>query len=87
MLRLHWEKAINTCAQDIAKRSCPGPLRDSRPSQVTLNVYDLTPMNDWGYPVGLGAFHSGVVVDDREYTYAGGGGIFNHDPRKGEIIE
>lgn len=54
------------------------------PSQVILNVYDLTPINDWGHPVGLGAFHSGLVVDDREYTFAGGGGIFNHDPRKGD---
>lgn len=27
---------------------------------VYLNVYDLTPMNDYGYWLGLGVFHSGV---------------------------
>lgn len=53
------------------------------PVQVILNVYDLSPINEWGYPVGLGVFHSGLEVDGREYTYAGGAGIFSHDPRKG----
>lgn len=52
---------------------------------MILNVYDLSPVNDWGHPVGLGVFHSGIQVDDREYTFAGGGGIFNHDPRKGKL--
>lgn len=27
---------------------------------VYLNVYDLTPMNAYGYWLGLGVFHSGV---------------------------
>ena len=52
-------------------------------SQVKLNVYDLSPVNEFGHPVGLGVFHSGLEVDGREYTFAGGGGIFDHDPRKG----
>lgn len=51
---------------------------------MILNVYDLSPVNELGYPVGLGVFHSGLQVGDREYTFAGGGGIFNHDPRRGD---
>lgn len=53
--------------------------------KVILNVYDLTPMNEWVHPIGLGAYHSGIEISGREYTYAGGGGIFNHDPRKGTV--
>lgn len=53
--------------------------------KVTLNVYDLSPVNEFGHPIGLGVFHSGLEVDGREYTFAGGGGIFDHDPRKGEL--
>ncbi|CAN0149629.1 unnamed protein product, partial [Ectocarpus sp. 12 AP-2014] len=44
--------------------------------------YDLSPVNEFGHPIGLGVFHSGLEVDGREYTFAGGGGIFDHDPRK-----
>lgn len=51
---------------------------------MKLNVYDLSPVNEFGHPIGLGVFHSGLEVDGREYTFAGGGGIFDHDPRKGE---
>lgn len=57
-------------------------LSSSSP-QVKLNVYDLSPVNEFGHAVGLGVFHSGLEVDGREYTFAGGGGIFDHDPRKG----
>ncbi|CAN0178973.1 unnamed protein product, partial [Hapterophycus canaliculatus] len=38
---------------------------------VTLNVYDLSPVNEFGHPIGLGVFHSGLEVDGREYTFAG----------------
>ena len=30
--------------------------------QVYCNVYDLSPANDYGWGVGLGAFHSGIEV-------------------------
>ncbi|CAM9498466.1 unnamed protein product, partial [Discosporangium mesarthrocarpum] len=50
-------------------------------TDVILNVYDLHPMNEYGYAWGMGAFHSGVEIAGREYTFAGGGGIFDHAPR------
>lgn len=50
-------------------------------------MYDLSPINEFGYPIGLGVFHSGLEVSGREYTFAGGGGIFDHEPRKGEAFD
>ena len=59
----------------------PWGSRTNFATKVTINVYDLTPMNDWGHPFGLGAFHSGVEIDGREYTFAGGAGIHDTTPR------
>ncbi|KAL1224676.1 DeSI-like protein [Cardamine amara subsp. amara] len=36
---------------------------------VYLNVYDLTPMNAYGYWLGLGVFHSGVEIHGVEYSF------------------
>lgn len=47
---------------------------------VVLNVYDLID-NEYLYPWGLGAYHSGVQVGNREYTYAGGSGVFAMEPK------
>lgn len=50
-------------------------------TSVVLNVYDLSEANELGYSCGLGAYHSGVEIGDREYTFAGGAGIFDTTPR------
>ncbi|MES1907911.1 MAG: hypothetical protein MHM6MM_000940 [Cercozoa sp. M6MM] len=52
---------------------------------VVLHVYDLTPANDWMYPIGLGAYHSGVAINGREYCYggspgSGSTGVGSHTP-------
>lgn len=39
---------------------CFGRKSDKGKVPVYLNVYDLTPMNGYGYWLGLGAYHSGV---------------------------
>jgi len=53
---------------------------------VYLNVYDLTPMNDYGYWLGLGVFHSGVEVHGVEYAFGAhespSTGIFEVEPKK-----
>ncbi|XP_021768009.1 deSI-like protein At4g17486 isoform X1 [Chenopodium quinoa] len=52
---------------------------------VYLNVYDLTPVNDYLYWVGLGVFHSGIEVHGMEYGYGAHeyptSGVFEVEPR------
>jgi hypothetical protein len=43
---------------------------------------DLAPVNDFIQPLGLGVFHTGVVIAGKEHTYAGGAGIFDHSPQQ-----
>ena len=54
-------------------------------SEVTLNVYDLTPANERLRCMGLGVYHSGLVVGGWEYSYAGhqseSTGVFKNTPR------
>ena len=50
--------------------------------KVYLNVYDLSPANDFLYPIGFGLHHSGVEILGKEYTFASGAGIFDHNPRE-----
>lgn len=49
--------------------------------KVYCNVYDLSPANDYGWGVGLGAFHSGIEVYGVEYSFGSGGGVFAATPR------
>ena len=50
---------------------------------VYLNIYDLHQANEYLHPFGIGAYHSGVEVGGKEWTFAGGpgAGIFYHTPR------
>lgn len=52
---------------------------------VTLNVYDLTPLNNYLYWCGLGIFHSGIEVHGLEYGFGGHdfpiSGVFEVEPR------
>jgi deubiquitinase DESI2 len=51
-------------------------------TKVFLNVYDLSPMNDYLlYPLGIGLHHSGVEILGSEYSFASGAGIFEAPPR------
>ncbi|KAK4761053.1 hypothetical protein SAY87_005946 [Trapa incisa] len=53
---------------------------------VYLNVYDLTPINDYTYWVGIGAYHSGVQVHGIEYAFGAHDypttGIFEGEPKQ-----
>lgn len=51
-------------------------------TKVFLNVYDLTPANDYLYPIGFGLHHSGVEILGSEYSFASGGGIFDSTPKQ-----
>ena len=53
-----------------------------RETRVFLNLYDLHNCNGIMRAVGLGVYHSGVEVHDNEWTFAGGGGVFPHEPKR-----
>ncbi|CAO2822728.1 unnamed protein product [Amaranthus hypochondriacus] len=52
---------------------------------VVLNVYDLTPLNNYTYWFGFGIFHSGIEVHGMEYGYGAhdfpASGVFEVEPR------
>lgn len=62
-----------------------GGGRQFRGAEVVLHVYDLSPINQYSYEFGVGAFHSGVELSGTEYTYGGheraSSGIFTHSPK------
>lgn len=58
---------------------------------VIVHVYDLHPANQYVYGMGIGAYHSGVVVGDWEYTFGGADdedvdpettGVMRHQPKE-----
>ena len=51
-------------------------------TKVFLNVYDLSPSNEYLYPIGLGLHHSGVEILGSEYSFASGAGIFDGTPKQ-----
>lgn len=57
---------------------------------VVLNVYDMYWINQYTFPVGLGVFHSGVVVHGKEYAFGGHpynwSGIFEMSPKSVETL-
>mmetsp|Transcript_19494 Transcript_19494/g.62054 ORF Transcript_19494/g.62054 Transcript_19494/m.62054 type:complete len:202 (-) Transcript_19494:115-720(-) len=59
-------------------------------SPVYLNVYDMSPNNDYSYWCGLGIFHSGIEVYDSEYAFGGHdypiSGIFETKPKDAEAL-
>lgn len=42
---------------------------------VVLNVYDLSPINDYISWLGLGLYHSGLEIDGREWSFGSGSGM------------
>ncbi len=50
-------------------------------TMVILNVYDLSPVNDYLYAMGMGLHHSGVEILGKEYSFASGGGVFDSTPK------
>jgi hypothetical protein len=50
-------------------------------TKIFLNVYDLSPVNDFLCMAGLGLHHSGVEIMGSEYSFASGAGIFESSPK------
>ncbi|WOG86319.1 hypothetical protein DCAR_0205521 [Daucus carota subsp. sativus] len=57
----------------------------SNRAPLYLNVYDLTPINNYLYWVGLGIFHSGIEVHGLEYGFGAheysSSGVFEVEPK------
>ncbi|MED6193378.1 hypothetical protein PIB30_018906 [Stylosanthes scabra] len=55
-------------------------------TRVVLNVYDLTPLNNYFYWFGFGIFHSGIEVHGKEYGFGAhdfpASGVFEVEPKK-----
>ncbi|KAI3836594.1 hypothetical protein MKW98_024413 [Papaver atlanticum] len=53
---------------------------------VILNIYDLTPINNYTRCVGLGIFHSGIEVHGLEYGFGAhdysASGVFEVEPKR-----
>lgn len=47
---------------------------------VVINVYDLNENNTLLYSWGLGFYHSGVQIDNEEFTFSTSG-VFSHSPK------
>ena len=45
-------------------------------------MYDISPANDYLYPVGLGIHHSGVEIMGSEYAFGSGGGVYESNPKE-----
>ncbi|KAG9456504.1 hypothetical protein H6P81_001012 [Aristolochia fimbriata] len=52
---------------------------------VILNIYDLTPLNNYTYCFGVGIFHSGIEVHGMEYGFGAHdfptSGVFEVEPK------
>ncbi|XP_048435870.1 deSI-like protein At4g17486 isoform X4 [Pyrus x bretschneideri] len=59
--------------------------RKKNRAHLYLNVYDLTPVNNYLYWVGFGIFHSGIEVHGLEYGFGAheypSSGVFEVEPR------
>ncbi|PON81865.1 DeSI-like protein [Trema orientale] len=54
-------------------------------TEVFLNIYDLTPINNYSHWFGFGIFHSGIEVHGKEYGFGAhdfpASGVFEVEPR------
>ncbi|KAE8718784.1 hypothetical protein F3Y22_tig00109987pilonHSYRG00012 [Hibiscus syriacus] len=62
-----------------------GSAINHKENDVILNVYDLTPYNNYTYWFGFGIYHSGIEVHGKEYGFGAHdfpiSGVFEVEPR------
>ena len=60
------EKKLKMGAESTSETTpVSGDWNEKYETQVVLNVYDLTPANNYSYWFGFGIFHSGIEGDFR----------------------
>ncbi|XP_074580559.1 deSI-like protein At4g17486 isoform X1 [Curcuma longa] len=77
----------------VAKSSCPKTLIDGDvdgnggggKTHIYLNIYDISPVNNYLYCFGLGIFHSGIEAHGTEYGFGAHefsmSGVFEVEPK------
>jgi len=55
----------------LTATSSPSSGSGSRRYPVIINVYDLNDINEYMYSFGLGVYHSGVHVHEKEWSFGG----------------
>ena len=50
--------------------------------KLYINLYDLSPANDFLYQIGVGFHHSGIEFLGSEYSFASNAGIFESSPKE-----
>ncbi|XP_023633843.1 deSI-like protein At4g17486 isoform X2 [Capsella rubella] len=77
-------------APTLSSSSCSSEEREESSGEATLtpvylNVYDLTPVNNYLYWFGIGIFHSGIEAHGLEYCYGAheypSSGVYEVEPR------
>ncbi|KAG9146352.1 hypothetical protein Leryth_027522 [Lithospermum erythrorhizon] len=70
---------------DDANINMNNTINSCNETQVVLNVYDLTPMNNYTVWLGFGIFHSGIEVHGMEYGFGAHdfpiSGVFEVEPK------
>ncbi|XP_068649978.1 deSI-like protein At4g17486 isoform X1 [Aristolochia californica] len=74
-------RSILSCSVGAKEQNDDGANR----AQLYLNVYDLTPINNYLYWFGFGVFHSGVEAHGMEYGFGAheysSSGVFEVEPK------
>ncbi|CAI9100205.1 OLC1v1037150C1 [Oldenlandia corymbosa var. corymbosa] len=72
-------------ADSTAERGGGGDADRNSDTPVILNVYDLTPLNNYSIWFGFGIFHSGIEVHGMEYGFGAHdypiSGVFEVEPK------
>ncbi|XP_027920497.1 deSI-like protein At4g17486 isoform X1 [Vigna unguiculata] len=82
-----YNMGVENASKSISTSQCDDQLSNSKINTlVRLNVYDLTPVNNYVYWFGFGIFHSGIEVHGKEYGFGAhdfpASGVFEVEPRK-----
>jgi hypothetical protein len=49
--------------------------------EVYINIYDINNINSYLWNIGLGIYHSGIEIDEYEYSFGGIRGIYITKPK------
>ncbi|KAF3442114.1 hypothetical protein FNV43_RR16030 [Rhamnella rubrinervis] len=76
---------ITSNSNSNSQRGRANEVAKNLETELVLNVYDLTPLNNYMFWFGFGIFHSGIEVHGKEYGFGAhdfpASGVFEVEPR------